>query len=68
VRTRLPGWAAVAASPAEVAAPRPGDDLLPVPDVVMDRAFTVSGAPGEVWRGSTRRARSSTRRGAGTPT
>ncbi|MEO9138312.1 MAG: hypothetical protein ABI345_04535 [Jatrophihabitans sp.] len=39
----------VAATEAEIAAPMPGDDLLPEPDVVMDRAFTVPGPPDGVW-------------------
>jgi hypothetical protein len=39
----------VRASPAEIAAARPGDDLLPAPDVVMDRAFTVAAPPAAVW-------------------
>ncbi|GAA1864286.1 hypothetical protein GCM10009836_50790 [Pseudonocardia ailaonensis] len=34
---------------AEAHAPRPGDAVLPHPDVVMDRAFTVPGAPDDVW-------------------
>jgi hypothetical protein len=33
----------------EVALPLPGDQLVPHPDVVMDRAFAVDAAPGEVW-------------------
>ena len=33
----------------EVAAARVGDDLIPAPDVVMDRAFTVNAAPDVVW-------------------
>lgn len=39
----------VAATPAEIAAPLPGDDLLPSVDVVMDRGFTVGAPPAEVW-------------------
>lgn len=37
------------ASPDEVAASRPGDDLVPDADVVMDRAFTLDAAPDVVW-------------------
>lgn len=39
----------VTATAAEIAAPMPGDDLLPDPDVVMDRAFSVLGPPERVW-------------------
>ncbi len=39
----------VAASPAEIRAPRPGDDIVPDAAVVMDRAFDVPGPPAEVW-------------------
>jgi hypothetical protein len=39
----------VQAGPDEVAAARPGDGLVSAADVVMDRAFTVSGAPEAVW-------------------
>jgi hypothetical protein len=39
----------VAATTAERRAPRPGDDILPRADVVMDRAFTVHGDPDDVW-------------------
>ena len=39
----------VTARPAEVRAPRPGDDIITGPDVVMDRAFDVPGTPAEVW-------------------
>ena len=35
---------AVAAGPAEVDATRPGDDLVPHADVIMDRGLTVSAA------------------------
>lgn len=34
---------------AEVAADRAGDDLIPSPDVVMDRAFTINASPEEIW-------------------
>ncbi len=44
------GWFdAVRAAPAERAESRPGDDIVARPDVVMDRAFTVPGAPESVW-------------------
>jgi hypothetical protein len=44
------GWlAAVTARPDEVAAARPGDEIVPRPDVVMDRAFTVDATPEAVW-------------------
>lgn len=36
-------------TPAETVAPLPGDDIVPSADVVMDRAFTVPGAPEIVW-------------------
>ena len=36
-------------TPVERAARLPGDDLVPSADVVMDRAFTVPGAPETVW-------------------
>jgi hypothetical protein len=39
----------VRARPDEVAAARPGDGLVAAADVIMDRAFTVSGAPEAVW-------------------
>jgi hypothetical protein len=41
--------ARVAAAPAEVAAPRPGDHLVAPADVVMDRAFTLDEPPEVVW-------------------
>jgi len=34
---------------AEVESPMPGDDLVECADAVMDRAFTISAAPDEVW-------------------
>lgn len=46
---RLSGFGAVAATDAERAEARAGDALLPHPDVVMDRGFTVPGAPDAVW-------------------
>ena len=39
----------VSPRPDEIAAALPGDDLVPTPDVVMDRAFTVPAAPHQVW-------------------
>ena len=41
--------ASVAASPLEVAAPLPGDHLVPLPDVVMDRGFDLPAPPAQVW-------------------
>jgi len=40
---------AVAATPGEKAAPRPGDGIVYPADVVMNRAFTVDGTAAEVW-------------------
>jgi CRP-like cAMP-binding protein len=37
--------APVRATPAEVAEPRPGDDLVAPADVVMDRGFTLDAPP-----------------------
>lgn len=43
-------FAGVEPRAAERAEPRPGDELVPVADVVMDRAFTVVGVtPADVW-------------------
>lgn len=42
-------FTAVTASAAEIAAPRPGDRIVPAADVVMDRAFTVAALPADVW-------------------
>jgi hypothetical protein len=42
-------FAMVAASPAEVAAPRAGDEIVAGANVVMDRAFTVDAPPDLVW-------------------
>lgn len=43
-------WAlGVGPTPDEVAAALPGDDLVADPDVVMDRAFTLSAPPPQVW-------------------
>lgn len=39
----------VAATPEEVRAPAVGDDLVPHPDVVMDRGFDVAAPPASVW-------------------
>ncbi|MCY7394707.1 MAG: hypothetical protein LH468_00925 [Nocardioides sp.] len=41
--------AAVAPTAAEVSASRPGDDIVATSDAVMDRGFTVPGAPDSVW-------------------
>jgi hypothetical protein len=40
---------AVAPTAAERAAARPGDEFVPRPDVVMDRAFSVPAPPPAVW-------------------
>ena len=45
-RTSFPS---VTATPDEVAASRPGDDLVPGADVVMDRGATLPGSPEAVW-------------------
>ena len=42
-------FSSVRATAAERRAARPGDDIIARPDVVMDRAFTVSAAPAAVW-------------------
>jgi hypothetical protein len=47
-RVRRP-FAAVAATAEEVRASRPGDDLVPDADVVMDRGFDVPASPEEAW-------------------
>jgi hypothetical protein len=39
----------VSPTPREVAAPLPGDDLVPHPMVVMDRAFMLPAPPEAVW-------------------
>lgn len=39
----------VSATEAERRSERPGDDIVAVPDVVIDRGFTVIGLPDEVW-------------------
>nr|WP_246324291.1 SRPBCC family protein [Petropleomorpha daqingensis] len=39
----------VRATAVERAVDRPGDDVVPSADVVMDRAFTVPAPPAEVW-------------------
>jgi uncharacterized protein YndB with AHSA1/START domain len=41
-------FSTIAASAAEIAAPRPGDRIVPA-DVVIDRAFTVEAPPEQVW-------------------
>lgn len=40
---------AVTATASERALSLPGDELVPDPDVVMDRAFTLDADPGQVW-------------------
>jgi hypothetical protein len=42
------GWLSVRATPDEVAAALPGDDLVSA-DVTMDRAFTLDAPPSTVW-------------------
>jgi hypothetical protein len=42
-------FSAVAATPDEKAAPRPGDGIVSPADVVMNRAFTVDGPVADVW-------------------
>lgn len=42
-------FSTITATAEEVAAPRPGDDLVPDADVVMDRAFSVEAPPADVW-------------------
>lgn len=42
-------FSSVRATAAEKAAARPGDQIVTPADVIMDRAFTVEGAPAEVW-------------------
>ena len=37
------------ATPEEVRAPAVGDDVVPLPDVVMDRGFDVAAPPEQVW-------------------
>ncbi len=39
----------VAATTAEIERPLPGDDVVPDPDITMDRAFDVPGTPVQVW-------------------
>ncbi|MGN6253177.1 MAG: hypothetical protein ACTHNS_15340 [Marmoricola sp.] len=39
----------LAPTAAEVGRRLPGDDVVPDPDVVMDRAFTLAASPGDVW-------------------
>jgi hypothetical protein len=42
-------FAGVATTAAEAVSPRPGDELVPDADVVMDRGFDVPGTPEQVW-------------------
>ena len=49
-RHRKPLWFnRIEPTPAEVVASRPGDEFIVEPDSVMNRAFTVTAASGEVW-------------------
>jgi hypothetical protein len=43
------GFLGVAASPEELGARLPGDELVPIADVVMDRGFDLPAPPGAVW-------------------
>jgi hypothetical protein len=45
----MSAFSAVSATPAEKAAPRPGDAIVDPADVVMNRAFTVDGTVADVW-------------------
>ena len=45
----MPVLASVAATATEVTAARAGDDIVPSPDVVMDRACTFDAPPEQVW-------------------
>ena len=47
--TRTLGLDRARPTAAEVDAPMPGDALLPSPDAVMDRAFTLRAPPEDVW-------------------
>jgi hypothetical protein len=50
VRLAAPRWlAAVEATRAEIDGPLLGDDVVPDPDVVMDRAFTLAATPEQTW-------------------
>lgn len=42
-------FSAIRAEPGERAAARAGDEIVPCPDVAMDRAFTVAAPPEAVW-------------------
>jgi hypothetical protein len=42
-------FATVAATAAETVGPSPGDDLVPHPDVVMDRGLDLPGTPAQAW-------------------
>ena len=42
-------FGSVTASPADIARPLPGDDMVPDADVVMDRAFDLAAPPERVW-------------------
>lgn len=45
---RVP-WARVAATAEEIRGPVPGDEIVPAPEVVMDRGIDVAAAPEQVW-------------------
>ena len=50
MRLAAPRWlAAVEATRAEIDGPLLGDDVVPEPDVVMDRAFTLAATPEQTW-------------------
>jgi hypothetical protein len=42
-------FAAITATPAEVATARAGDDIIASPDAIMDRAFTLDASREQVW-------------------
>jgi hypothetical protein len=42
-------FAAIRPSADERSAERPGDDIVPAPDAVMDRAFTIDARPEQIW-------------------
>ncbi len=48
-RSRRRTLESVLATPEEVRAPAVGDDVVPLPDVVMDRGFDVAAPPEQVW-------------------
>lgn len=42
-------FSSIAATPDEIRAAMPGDDLIATPDVVMNRAFSVAATPDAIW-------------------